>query len=195
MKIDRAVIEIEGGCNYKCNMCPQSAPGGRGKDWTGRMDLAMFEDLVAQCAEKGLNVVNLDGSGEATLSKDLYKYVDIIKKYGAKAFLFSNGHRMRGDYMKNVVDSGIDFFRFSIIGYNRLMYQQWMSSPAFGIVCDNVVQMKKYVDEIGSTCTVASYHLITDNTQIEYQKNQYIKLVNNLGTKAEIWKMHNWAGS
>lgn len=195
MKIDRAVIEINGGCNYSCQMCPQSAPGGRGKNWVKRMKLDEFERIVAECAEHGLNVVNLEGSGEPTLNKDLYKYVEIVKKYGAKAYMFSNGFRMRGDYMKQVVDSGVDFYRFSVIGYNRQMYQQWMNSPAFGIVCDNIVQMKKYVDEVGSDCTVASYHLITDNDNADYQQDQYIKLINNLGTKAEIWKMHNWAGT
>jgi MoaA/NifB/PqqE/SkfB family radical SAM enzyme len=195
MQIDRAVIEINGGCNYKCGMCPQSAPGGRGKDWVKRMSLSQFEDVVAQCAEKGLNVVNLEGSGEPTLNKDLHKYVEIVKKYGAKAFMFSNGFRMRGDYMKQVVDAGVDFYRFSIIGYDKQSYQEMMNSPAFDIICDNVIEMKKYVDEVGSNCTVASYHLITDNDKLEYQKEQYIKLTDKLGTKAEIWKMHNWAGS
>jgi MoaA/NifB/PqqE/SkfB family radical SAM enzyme len=195
MQIDRAVIEINGGCNYKCGMCPQSAPGGRGKDWVKRMPLSQFEDVVAQCAEKGLNVVNLEGSGEPTLNKDLHKYVEIVKKYGAKAFMFSNGFRMRGDYMKQVVDAGVDFYRFSIIGYDKPSYQEMMNSPAFDIVCDNVIEMKKYVDEVGSDCTVASYHLITDNDKLDYQKEQYIKLIDKLGTKAEIWKMHNWAGS
>ena len=91
MKIDRAVIEINGGCNYTCQMCPQTNPdgthGARGKNWLKKMSLTEFEDNVAQCAEAGLNVVNLDGSGEVTLNRNLPEYIKIVKKYGAKAFM------------------------------------------------------------------------------------------------------------
>lgn len=72
MFIDRAVIEINGGCNYTCKMCPQTKPdgttGARGKKWLTKMPLDVFEDLVVQMKPK---VVNLDGSGEATLNRDL----------------------------------------------------------------------------------------------------------------------------
>ena len=93
MHIDRAVIEINGGCNYTCQMCPQTntdgTTGARGKNWLKKMPLDVFEDYVAQCAEAGLNVVNLEGSGEPTLNRNLPEYVAIVKKYGAKAFMFT----------------------------------------------------------------------------------------------------------
>ena len=33
LKLERIVMEVFGGCNYTCQMCPQSTPG-RGKSWT-----------------------------------------------------------------------------------------------------------------------------------------------------------------
>lgn len=198
MKIDRAVIEINGGCNYTCQMCPQTNPdgthGARGKNWLKKMPLSEFEDYVAQCAEAGLNVVNLDGSGEVTLNRNLPEYISIVKKYGAKAFMFSNGQRLKGDFMKEVVDAGCDFFRFSIIGYNAETYAKWMNSPFFSLVIKNLHEMQEYVTKTNSDCTVATYHLILDNDNIEYEKEQYRKIVDAAGVKTEIWKMHNWSG-
>jgi len=194
LKIDRAVIEINGGCNYSCDMCPQSRPEGRGKNWLKKMSLIEFEDVVAECAQYGLNVVNLEGSGEATLNRNLPEYIKIVKKYGAKAFIFSNGYRMQGDFMKECVDAGLDFFRFSIIGHNNALYEKWMDSRNFYDVCLNARKMGEYVQESKSNCVVASYHLITDNDELEFQKKEYINLVDQIGTKAEIWKMHNWSG-
>lgn len=197
--IDRTVIEINGGCNYTCKMCPQTSENGkhgaRGKNWLKKMCLPEFERIVAECAEHGVRVINLEGSGEPTLNNDLDKYVEIVKKYGAKAFLFSNGYKMKDDFMKRVVDAGVDFFRFSIIGYDRPTYFAWMNSINFDRVIQNVHEMKEYVDRSGSDCTVATYHLILDQENIEYEKDQYLKLFQSSNIKTEIWKMHNWAGT
>ena len=198
MHIDRAVIEIQGGCNYTCQMCPQTHPdgttGARGKDWMRKMPLKEFEDYVAQCAEAGLNVVNLDGSGEATISLDLPEYIAVVKKYNAQAVIFSNGYRMNGNFMQECVDAGLDFFRFSIVGYNYDTYKEWMNSDNFYRVISNLHEMKRYVVRTKSDCTVATYHLILDNENIDYEVEQYRKIVKSANVATEIWKMHNWSG-
>jgi len=200
MKIDRAVIEIQGGCNYSCSMCPQDMrTGGREKSFITKMSLMEFEDNVRDCAKHGLRVVNLEGSGEPTLNRQLFEYIKIVKKYDAKAFMFSNGLRMHGDYMKKCVDAGLDFFRFSFIGSTPDEYNQWMYNTKggnFETICNNIIEMRKYVEESGSDCVVATYHLITeeDESLQELQLNRYKELVAALGVKTEIWKLHNWSG-
>ena len=79
MYIDRAVIEINGGCNYSCQMCQQSQPGGRGKNWLKKMSLGRFESVIDQLVNNGLRVVNLEGSGEPTLNSNLDEYVRVVK--------------------------------------------------------------------------------------------------------------------
>lgn len=201
MKIDRAVIEVQGGCNYSCSMCPQDKrTGGREKEFVTRMSLLEFEDNVRDCAKHGLRVVNLEGSGEPTLNRQLFEYIKIVKKYNAKAFAFSNGLRMHGDYMKQCVDAGLDFFRFSFIGSTPEEYDQWMYNTKggnFETICTNIMEMQKYVEESGSECVVATYHLITeeDPAEQELQLNRYKELVAALRVKTEIWKLHNWSGT
>ena len=200
MKIDRAVIEVQGGCNYSCSMCPQDKrTGGREKDFITRMSLLEFEDNVRDCAKHGLRVVNLEGSGEPTLNRQLFEYIKIVKKYNAQAFAFSNGLRMSGDYMKKCVDAGLDFFRFSFIGSTPDEYNQWMYNTKggnFDIITENIARMQEYVEQSGSNCVVATYHLITeeDSNLQELQLNRYKELVAALGVKTEIWKLHNWSG-
>ena len=198
MKIDRAVIEINGGCNFSCSMCPQDMrTGGRDKRFLKKMKLDEFEKNVADCAKHGLRVVNLEGSGEPTLNRNLPEYIKIVKKYGAKCFMFSNGFRLGGQFMKDCVDAGLDFYRFSFIGYDPAKYDEWMYNTIgsnFNHIVNNISEMKKYVNESGSDCVVATYHLITDNDNLDYELEKYQELVNNLGVKTEIWKMHNWSG-
>ena len=198
MKIDRAVIEVNGGCNYSCTMCPQDKrTGGRDKRFLQKMSLMEFEDNVRDCAKHGLNVVNLEGSGEPTLARNLDEYIKIVKKYNALAFCFSNGYRMFGRYMKRCVDAGLDFYRFSMIGYDTNKYNEMMHNRIggnFDMICENIMEMQDYVEKSGSDCVVATYHLITDTDNQEEELEKYKELVKRLGVKSEIWRMHNWSG-
>ena len=198
MKIDRAVIEVNGGCNYSCTMCPQDMrTGGRDKRFLQKMSLMEFEDNVRDCAKHGLRVVNLEGSGEPTLARNLDEYIKIVKKYNALAFCFSNGYRMFGRYMKRCVDAGLDFYRFSMIGYDTNKYNEMMHNRIggnFDMICENIMEMQDYVEKSGSDCVVATYHLITDTDNQEEELEKYKELVKRLGVKSEIWRMHNWSG-
>lgn len=193
LKIDRAVIEINGGCNYKCNMCPQT--DGREKQFLKNISLKDFERVVAEAAQYGTSVINLEGSGEPTLNRKLPKYIEIVKKYGIKAYVFSNGYRMQGNFMRDCVDAGLDYYRFSIIGYNREQYKKWMAIDAFDKVRNNAVDMQDYILSNNKQCTVASYHLVNDPANKDYEIDQYRKnFVDIVQSKAEIWMMHNWSG-
>lgn len=199
VQIDRAVIEIQGGCNFSCTMCPQDKrTGGRSKSFLTKMSLLEFEDNVRDCAKHGLRVVNLDGSGEATMNRLLPEYIRIVKKYGAKCVIFSNGFKMHGQFMKDCVDAGLDFFRFSFIGPTPELYDKWMHNSRgsnYHLIKKHIEEMVAYIKEVGADCTVETYHLITDNDNIDKELEQYKALVNELGVKTEIWKMHNWSGA
>jgi len=69
-----------------------------------------------------------------------------------------------------------------------------MNSRSFQLVLNNLKDMQDYVRASGSSCVVATYHLITDNAAIDFEVEQYKKIVDWADVKTEIWKMHNWSG-
>ena len=145
LKLQRIVMEVFGGCNYTCQMCPQSDPG-RGKAFTKKMPLREFENILDQLIPKyGNPIINLEGSGEPTMAKDLDKYVLAVKKRNLKCFMYCNGARLNGQFMKDVIDSGIDFIRISVIGYNKEKYAEWMNVDNFELIKSNLKEIAEYI--------------------------------------------------
>lgn len=196
LKLQRIVMEVFGGCNYTCQMCPQSNPG-RGKSFTRKMSLIEFERILDSIIPKyGNPIINLEGSGEPTMAKDLDKYVKAVKKRGLKSFMYCNGARLNGEFMKKVIDEGIDFIRISMIGYDRNLYKKWMNIDNFDLIISNIIETKNYILNSNSKCILSTYHLVTNNLKIDYEIEQYKKnIIDIVKTTAYIWKMHNWSGN
>ena len=96
--------------------------------------------------------------------------------------------------MEEIIDAGIDLVRFSVIGYNKEKYK-WMDVDNFSLIKSNIRETINYVKKINSKCNISTYHLITDNTKIDFEVNEYKKLISEFGCKAYIWKMHNFSGN
>lgn len=195
MELERVVLEVFGGCNYTCSMCPQST--GRGNDFTRKMPLDLFEAVLDQITPKyGTPIINLEGSGEPTLAKDLPKYIEACTRRGLKSFMYCNGTNLTGNFLDDVVTAGISFIRFSCIGYTPELYKQWMSEDRFIEIRNNAIETKQSIQKHNSNCELSSYHLILDNNQVEYEVEQYKNaFIDPVGCIGYIWKMHNWSGN
>ena len=63
LQLQRVMMEIFGGCNYTCTMCPQSG-SGRGKHFTRKMPLKIFEEVLDKIVPKyGRPIIGIAGSG------------------------------------------------------------------------------------------------------------------------------------
>tara|TARA_Y100001963_G_C6776705_1_gene447711 strand:+ start:1774 stop:2745 length:972 start_codon:yes stop_codon:yes gene_type:complete len=193
-KIKKAVIEVCGSCNYKCEMCPQA--WGREKTFKRMLNYDLYVDLLDQLLDHDLEEIYLEGSGEPFMNKKLHDFVKAGTDRGFKMCFITNGSLMTGDKMKKVIDAGMHFARVSITGYNKELYKKWMSKDWFDKVMDNTKETLDYIKQSGSSATIGSYHLIIDNDKMEYEIEQYKKnWIDKLpGIKASIWKMHNWSG-
>ena len=107
------------------------------------MPLKEFERILDMIIPKyGTPIINLEGSGEPTMAKDLYNYVNAVKKRGLKCYMYCNGANLRGEFMRKVIDAGIDFIRFSIIGSNKEVYKKWMNIDNFDLIIQNINFLK-----------------------------------------------------
>ena len=82
IRLQRVVMEVFGGCNYTCQMCPHSNPG-RGTNFTRKMPLKEFERILDELTPKyGAPQINLDFKNrwfEHGATFVFYKFIDYLK--------------------------------------------------------------------------------------------------------------------
>lgn len=185
-------LELFGGCNYDCDMCPQK-DGGRETAFKKSLPFNIFKKIVDDACQYGLEAVSLHGSGEPTLYKKLPEAIAYCKSKNLKVTCFTNGYALTESLSRKIVDAGLDILRISAIGYDKNSYLKWMSKDAFETVRENA----RIFNQISQGKTeLHLYHLITDNNNKEQETEEYKEnWVNYTSAKSEIWLMHNWAGT
>ena len=186
-------IEMMGGCNLKCPMCPQSF--GREPSFRKRMPLEEFKKIIDQAIPMGLKSVNLSGSGEPLLHTGLEEAIGYLAERGLTSVIYTNGTRLNLERFESLCQAGLSICKVSCQGWDRESYAKWMSVDAFDRVreslkaCVAMLKEKPYKTQL---CTI---HLIHHYSQLEYEKRMYLaSWVEYLGVQADIWLEHNWAG-
>ena len=193
LKISQASVEINGGCNYTCPMCPQAS--GREKTFLRKMPLDVFKKTMIELKELGCREVHLQGSGEPLLGRGIYDYVDIANKCGIGFSIVTNGFFLDESTARFLLDNGISNIRVSVVGYDQQTYMTWMNSDSFDRVYRNCEATLEILSRGNYQTKFSSYHLILDRGRIDWEVAQYrANWIDALSMPAEIWMMHNWAG-
>jgi organic radical activating enzyme len=206
-RIKQLNIEVFGGCNFSCQMCPQSkASGGRERCFLKTLPFDIFTKVIEDAMQYGLEAISLHGSGEPTGHKDLIRMVEFLESRNLHSSFFTNGLRLDGTMFEKLVRTGIKLVTVSIVGGDRIAYKQWMNKDAFDQVLENLRECSEVIKQHPGKGVFRTRHLITTNPAdfqsqeawrkgIEEEVNLYRQnIVDPLNCTAEIWMMHNWAG-
>lgn len=190
-------MELYGGCNYDCDMCPQKDKG-RERNFRVMLPYDTFTKIVDDAILHGVETISLHGSGEPTMCPYLVDAVKYIKNKSSdiRVFVFTNGYTLTPEKSRMLIEAGLDVLRISIIGHTREEYTKWMGKAAYDKLQYHAKAFSNILKELNSTTELHTYHLITDQSEQEKQilgyRNNWINYV---GSQSEIWLMHNWAGT
>jgi len=141
-------------------------------------------------------VVSLHGSGEATLHREMPRFVEFVKRRGLTCIALTNADRLTDELGHDLLRAGLDVLRVSVVGPERESYYRWMGTDASHRVRENVRAFLRLRDEMSGHTEVTLYHLITNSDRITHEVEMYRRnWIDELGCAGEIWMLHNWGGS
>ena len=134
-------IEPVGRCNFRCIACDLSAldDGVRGEDMT----LDQLMDLVDQLP--GLYEVILNGVGEGTLHRDLFKMITSFAERDIWVLISTNGSLLhQKDNYRRFIDAGVGEVVCSFDGATKEVFEAIRPGAVFEKLCRNFKLLNDY---------------------------------------------------
>jgi MoaA/NifB/PqqE/SkfB family radical SAM enzyme len=109
-------------CNARCVMCLHSA-----KDMRGEMSLELYEKLIREAAEWGIEYVSLSVYGEPFADRHWMRRIEIARQYGMNYAVVTNGSILREEVLERMFElGGWNEVIFSINGFSTEAYEKMM---------------------------------------------------------------------
>lgn len=132
-------IEPYNVCNLRCVMCPYS----KMKRKKELMSMELFRKIVGEAKDLGFATVTLQMYSEPLLDPHLIERIKFVKSLDMKAGFFTNAMLLDEKMADGLLDSGLDFIKFSVDAGNKEDYDKIRIGGDWERVKDNIISFYK----------------------------------------------------
>lgn len=141
-------IELASVCNLKCPMCYTISSKFKQKVNAKLMDIELYKQLIDEISGH-VPAIRLSLRGESFLHKKIIECIRYAKDNGiGEVSSLTNGARLTGQFLKDVIDAGIDWITISIDGIGET-YEKIRKPIKFDEVLDHIKEIEAYKKEQG----------------------------------------------
>lgn len=184
------VVENTNLCNSKCLMCPHSVM----KRKQGVMEMNLFKKIIDECAEIGVEKVNIHNFGEPLMDKDFVLRLKYAKSKGiAQVGTSTNGAKLSKSLSKEIILAGLDGINFSLDACTKSTYEKIRIGLSFDQVMSNVEEFINIRNKIGKKKPL----IVVDFIETKFNKGETKKFIEKwetLADKINITSLHTWGG-
>ena len=170
-------IEPTSRCNLNCPFClvgQQNSLKSTEHDLLprgmGDMKWSLYEKIVKDAADFGIEKIQLHFQGEPLLYKRFPDMVKEAKKYGLSTQVFTNGLPLTEKKADEVILAGLDSLRFSVDGASQETYELNRVGGEFEKVYRNMAMMVKRAKKHKSSIDLLWQFIALSNNEHEIEK-------------------------
>ena len=188
-------VEATNICNFKCKYCPESFSNY--KDITGgysQMSIADFQMICSQIAEMGqLKTLNFYMMGEPFVNKNLPAFIAMAKAQNVaeRLIVTSNGTLIDDALARKIIDTELDYLRFSIYGFEQEVFSDVTGSKLnVDRIIDRIRNVRALRDSLGKQKPFLYAKMI--DTQDPERNRRFLELFHDICDEAAIEPVMNW---
>ncbi len=100
-------------CNLRCKSCWRLEKKSN-LQIKEELPFDKIKQIIKECKELKVKTIDLTGGGEPFYRKDIFEVIRLVKKYGMKATLTTNGTLLDQERIERIIKLGLDDICFSI---------------------------------------------------------------------------------
>jgi MoaA/NifB/PqqE/SkfB family radical SAM enzyme len=168
-------LDIVNACNLQCYGCCR---GRREiKNTNDKMDIFVYERVIAKVVDFGLNCIHLYNWAEPFLCEDLNDYISLADRYGLESHLSTNLSLPAIDNLEDILYSGSGTIMVSVSGFTQSIHERYHYGGDIETVKNHLREISKYWE------------------QRPFQMNVYVKFLDFGYNTAEIPAFSEWINS
>jgi len=182
-------IGITNLCNAECIMCPHSK-----LKKMGTMNMKLYKKIIDNCEKLGIKIVTLSFFGEPLLDKNLIEKIEYAKNKSMFVAFYSNASLLNKEWVKKLIDSGLDGITISFDGYSKATYEKIRKKLNFDVVKSNIlnlIETKKKIQKNNPKISLVLVELEENKKEIKKFYEEWKNKVDNIN----IINMRNWANN
>jgi len=148
---------VTGECNLDCAICSYR---NKRNSSAGQMSLARIEVFIAACAK--YRPVLFFGGGEPFMRRDILEILGMVKKYGLKCGINTNGTLMDAQAVSGLAGLGVELVVFSLYGPRQIHEAVTKAAGSFDKTVENIRRLcreKSGATRVIVSCTINRYNV------------------------------------
>ena len=180
-------IENTNRCNANCSICPRDLMTRA----QGDMSDAVFELILEQCLQLGINRINMHNYGEPLLDRSLASRIKLAKGSGIGLVTTNtNASLLDGELAESLLRSGLDALYISLDAATGHSYRLIRIGLSFDKVCANVARLVELKRTIKSNTKIILSFVVSKANEPEIEL--FIDKWQGRADHISISYAHNW---
>lgn len=185
-------LENSSFCNAKCIFCPNITMERK----KGFMKMEVFDKLVERLKQEDIKVryVNMTGTGEPLMDKNVFKKIEILKREFPQADIFmpTNFALATKEIIEKIIDSGLDRITISLNADNPKDYKKLMGL-SFERTVENIENLIRIRNQKKSNLVILITIVVNDvnSKSVAEFRDRWRDRVDSVVVNG----VHSWAGA
>lgn len=158
------------------------------------MSQELFEKIAKDASRSGIGLICLNNIGEPLMDERLFERIRLLKKYGLKVMLHTNGSLLDEERGRLMLETGVDNVGISLDAFSKETYERIRIGLSFKEVVENTMNLVEMKKRKNARSPLIKVNFAIQDANI-HEVRSFYDFWHNKVDHVNVNLAHDWAGT